>query len=62
MSDAVETPRPVIQTGLPPRVPTDYRSEVDLEHAQWSEIGTLVRLLSPDERIVPGYFVTRTGR
>ena len=56
MSDATETPRHVIQTGLATQVPRDYRSEVDLEHAQWSEIGTLVRLLSPDERIVPGYF------
>jgi hypothetical protein len=56
MSNAIETPRPVIQTGLPPQVPTDYLSEVDLEHAHWSEIGALVRLLSRDERIVPGYF------
>lgn len=56
MSDTIETPRHVIQTGLPTPVPTDYRSEVDLEHAHWSEIGALVRLLSRDERIVPGYF------
>ena len=56
MSDAIETPRPVIQTGLPAQVPTDYLSEVDLEHAHCSEIGALVRLPSRDERIVPGYF------
>ena len=56
MSDTIETPRHVIQTGLPTPVPTAYRSEVDLEHAHWSEIGALVRLLSRDERIVPGYF------
>ena len=56
MSDTIETPRHVIQTGFPTPVPTDYRSEVDLEHAHWSEIGALVRLLSRDERIVPGYF------
>ena len=55
MSDTIETPRHVIHAGLPPPVPTDYLSEVDLEHARWSGIGALVRLLSRDERIVPGY-------
>jgi len=40
----------------PPTVPQDYLAEVDLEHARWSEIGALIRLLTADERLAPGYF------
>ena len=57
MSDTIETPR---SSGdirpLQQSVPTDYISEVDLEAARWSEIRSLLRLLSEDEVIVPGYF------
>ena len=56
MPDIIETRRPIDRTGLPPPVPSAYLSEVDLEHARWSEIRALVGLLWPDERIVPGYF------
>ena len=56
MSDPIETRRRKVQTAVPSTVPTDYLSEIDLEHARWSEIGALVRLLSSEERIVPGYF------
>ena len=31
-------------------------AEVELESLAWSEIGDLIRTLTPDERLVPGYF------
>jgi hypothetical protein len=40
----------------PPSVPQDYLAEVDLEYARWSEITALIRVLTPDERLAPGYF------
>lgn len=39
-----------------PAVHAEYVSEVGLEHARWSEITGLLGLLTPEERIVPGYF------
>jgi hypothetical protein len=41
---------------VPPTVPQDYLAEVDLEYARWSEITALIHLLTPDERLAPGYF------
>jgi hypothetical protein len=40
----------------PPTVPQDYLAEVDVEHARWSEITSLIHLLTLDERLAPGYF------
>jgi hypothetical protein len=40
----------------PPSIPQDYLAEVDLEYARWSEISALIHLLTPDERLAPGYF------
>ncbi len=39
-----------------PTVPQDYLAEVDLEYARWSEITALIHVLTPDERLAPGYF------
>jgi hypothetical protein len=41
---------------VPPTVPQDYLAEVDLENARWSEITSLIHVLTPDERHAPGYF------
>jgi hypothetical protein len=41
---------------MPPSVPQDYLAEVDLEYARWSEISGLIHMLTPDERLAPGYF------
>lgn len=41
---------------VPPTVPQDYLAEVDLEYARWSEITALIHVLTPDERLAPGYF------
>ncbi len=41
---------------LTPSVPQDYLAEVDLEYARWSDITALIHLLTPDERLAPGYF------
>lgn len=41
---------------LTPSVPQDYLAEVDLEYARWSEITSLINMLTPDERLAPGYF------
>jgi hypothetical protein len=41
---------------VPPTVPQDYLAEVDLENARWSEITALIHVLTPDERLAPGYF------
>ncbi len=41
---------------VPPTVPQDYLAEVDLEYARWSDITALIHLLTPDERLAPGYF------
>ncbi len=41
---------------IPPTVPQDYLAEVDLEYARWSDITALIHLLTPDERLAPGYF------
>jgi hypothetical protein len=34
----------------------EIAAEVDLEASRWAEITALVELLTPDERIIPGYF------
>lgn len=41
---------------VPPTVPQDYLAEVDLEYARWTEITALIQVLTPDERLAPGYF------
>jgi hypothetical protein len=56
MSDTIEARAAAMDPRPPTSLPTDYRSEVDLERARWSEIGALIGLLTPDERVVPGYF------
>jgi hypothetical protein len=33
-----------------------YLAEVDLEYARWSEVTALIHMLTPDERLAPGYF------
>jgi hypothetical protein len=33
-----------------------YRAELDLERERWTEIVTLCRSLSPEERVRPGYY------
>ena len=45
-----DVPHPVLD--LDPAV----AAEVDLEASRWAEILALVELLTPDERIGPGYF------
>ena len=44
MNDADERPDPA------------QAAEVELERARWAEITALIELLSPGERIAPGYF------
>jgi hypothetical protein len=43
-------------TAQVPSVPQDYLAEIDLEFARWSEIAALIKMLTPDERLAPGYF------
>ena len=45
---------------ISPRWPAIDRSliaEIDLERARWAEIKTLSEMLTPGERLAPGYFV-----
>jgi hypothetical protein len=56
MPDTIEARQDAGGPRPPPTIPAEYRSEVDLEYARWSELVGLVRLLTPDERTVPGYF------
>lgn len=56
MPGTTDAPDPAVGTHRLPMVPAEYVSEVDLEHARWSEITGLIGMLTPDERIVPGYF------
>ena len=57
MTNSIETTRhPAAERQDLPAVPADYVSEVGLEHARWSEITGLLGLLTPEEKIVPGYF------
>ncbi len=39
----------------PPRSAHPYAAEIDAERAGWYEVAALVRLLTPEECLVPGY-------
>jgi hypothetical protein len=56
MSDITEARQVGATDHVPPTVPQDYLAEVDLEYARWSEITALINMLTPDERLAPGYF------
>jgi hypothetical protein len=56
MSDIAESRHAGATDHAPPTVPQDYLAEVDLEYARWSEIASLFDMLTPDERLAPGYF------
>ncbi|HEU4671790.1 MAG TPA: hypothetical protein VFS32_02715 [Candidatus Limnocylindrales bacterium] len=38
-------------------IPPERMAEVDLEKAAWTEISELIAMLTPQERLAPGYFV-----
>jgi len=56
MSDITEVHQAAASDHVPPTIPQDYLAEVDLEFARWSEITALTHILTPDERLAPGYF------
>jgi hypothetical protein len=58
-STSLGEPRAVDPTVVPGQVGSPqhaYLAELDLEFARWSEITALVRILTPEERLAPGYF------
>jgi len=56
MSDMTVAARADTTDQEAPPIPQDYLAEVDLEYARWSEMTALIRMLTPDERLAPGYF------
>jgi hypothetical protein len=46
----MDAPRPSVAVGSP------YAAEIDAERAGWYEVAGLVRSLSPEECLVPGYY------
>jgi hypothetical protein len=56
MSRAAQLRRATSLLRAPSHIPQDYLAEVELEHARWTQIDMLVSMLTPDERLVPGYY------